>query len=79
MSFAIVLLGTGVERYTLPFLLSLYVALGRSMKIISTIGYVVEGMTMAVVDGDCNGDSTTIMPFIASNSRCPRLFFRLAL
>jgi hypothetical protein len=41
--FAIVMLGTGVERYALPVLLSLSVAFLCSMKIISTIGYVVVG------------------------------------
>jgi hypothetical protein len=50
--FAIVMLGTGVERYALPVLLSLSVASQCSMKIISTIGYVVVGLTMAAVVGE---------------------------
>ena len=56
VSFAIVMLGTAVERYALPDLLSLRASvtpLCCSMKIISTIGYVVVGLTIAVVDGDC--------------------------
>jgi len=66
--FAIVMLGTGVERYALPVLLSLSVASFCSMKIISTIGYVV-GLTMAAVVGDCMRRNTSFLSCL--KTACP--------
>jgi hypothetical protein len=66
--FAIVMLGTGVERYALPVLLSLSVAFLCSMKIISTIGYVV-GLTMAAVVGECMRRNTSFLSCL--KTACP--------
>lgn len=59
VSFAIVMLGTGVERYELLGLLwPICGPFSCSMKIISTIGYVVVGLSIAADDVECKRRAT---------------------